>query len=79
MQAARAKGLEAAAAAGVITQEQAEWMGSRGFGHGMGGYGGYGNGECPMFDGDEAPYGGQFGPGMMGGGRSGRWQQNPAQ
>jgi hypothetical protein len=76
MQAARAKGLEAAAAAGVITQEQAEWMGSRGFGHGMSGYG---NGECPMYDGEAVPYDGQFGPGMMNGGRGGRWQQNPAQ
>ena len=78
MQEARAKGLDAAAAAGVITQDQADWMNSRGFGRGgmMGGYGA--NGECPMFDGDEAPTG-QFGPGMMGGGRGGRWQQNPAQ
>jgi hypothetical protein len=81
MQEARAKGLDAAAAAGVITQEQAEWMGSRSFGRGgmMGGYGGYGTGECPMYDGDEVPYSGQFGPGMMNGGRGGRWQQNPAQ
>jgi hypothetical protein len=81
MQAARTKGLEAAAAAGVITQEQAEWMGSRGHGGMMygGGYGGYGNGECPMYDGDAVPYGGQFGPGMMGGGRGGRWNQNLAQ
>lgn len=82
MQAARAKGLEAAASAGVITQEQAEWMNSRGFGRGgmMGGYGGYGSGECPMFDGDAVPYSGQFGPGqgMMGGGRGGRWQQAPS-
>ena len=81
MQEARAKGLDAAAAAGVITQEQADWMSSRGFGRGgmMGGYSGYGNGDCPMFDGDEAPYSGHFGPGMMGGGRGGRWQQAPAQ
>ena len=78
MQAARAKGLDAAAAAGVITQEQAEWMGSRGHG-GMKYGGGYGNGECPMFDGDEVPYNGQFGPGMMNGERGGRWQQAPAQ
>ena len=75
---ARNKGLDAAAAAGVITQEQADWMKSRGFGRGgmmggFGGYGGYGNGTCPMFDGDEVPNG-QFGPGMMGGGRGGRWQ-----
>ena len=77
MQAARAEGLDAAAADGVITQEQADWMKSRGFGRGgmMGGYGGFGNGECPMFDGDEAPYSGQFGPGMMNGGRGGRWGQ----
>lgn len=81
MQAARAKALDAAAADGVITPEQADWMKSRGFGRGgmMNGYGrGYGNGECPMYDGDAVPYGGQFGPGMMGGGRGGRWQQNPA-
>lgn len=78
MQAARAKGLDAAAAAGVITQDQADWMKSRGFGRGgmMNGYG-TGTGECPMFDGDEVPNG-QFGPGMMGSGRGGRWQQNPA-
>jgi hypothetical protein len=78
MQEARAKGLESAAVAGVITQEQAEWMASRGHGgmmYGGGGYGGFGNGECPMFDGDEAPYSGQFGPGMMDGGRGGRWGQ----
>ena len=80
MQDARNQGLDAAAAAGVITQDQADWMKSRGFGRGgmMGGYGGYGNGECPMYDGDEVPFGGQFGPGMIGGGRGGRWQQNPA-
>jgi len=86
MQDARAKGLDAAAAAGVITQDQADWMGSRGFGHGgmMGGYGGYSTGDCPMYDGDAVPNGGQFGPGivpgqgMMGGGRGGRWQQNLA-
>jgi len=66
MQAARDKALDTAAADGVIGQEQADWMKSRGFGRGgMGGYGrGYGDGTCPMFDGDEAPNG-QFGPGMM--------------
>jgi len=74
MQEARAKGLDAATAAGAITQEQADWMNSRGFGNGMmGSYGGYGNGECPMFDGDVVPNGSQFGPGMMGNGRGGRW------
>jgi hypothetical protein len=66
MQDARDKALDAAAADGVISQEQADWMQSRGFGRGgMGGYGrGYSDGTCPMFDGDEAPNG-QFGPGMM--------------
>jgi hypothetical protein len=82
MQDARDAALKAAAEDGVISQDQADWMGSRGFGRGgmMGGYGGYGYGDgtCPMFDGDEVPYGGQFGPGMMGGGRGGRWQQAPA-
>ena len=79
MQEARVNGLNEAVVAGVISQEQADWMGSRGFGRGgmMGGYGGYG--ECPMYDGEAVPFGGQFGPGMMGGGRGGRWQQNPAQ
>ena len=61
--------LDAAAADGLITQEQADWMKSRGFGRGGMMYGGgYGTGNCPMFDGDEAPSG-QAGPGMMGGGR----------
>ncbi len=64
MQAARAEALDAAAADGVITQEQADWMKSRGFGRG-GMRGGFGNGSCPMYAGDEIPYGGQFGPGMM--------------
>jgi hypothetical protein len=78
MQDARAKALDAAAADGVITQEQADWMKSRGFGRGgmHGGNGaGYGSGECPMYDGDEVPYSGQYSPGMMGGGRGGRWVQ----
>ena len=41
MQAARANALDAAAKDGVISQEQADWMSSRGFGRGgmMGGYG----------------------------------------
>ncbi len=46
MQAARAKALDAAAAAGVITQDQADWMGSRGFGRG-GMMNGYGYGMAP--------------------------------
>jgi hypothetical protein len=81
MQDARAEALDAAAAAGVITQDQADWMNSRGFGRGgMMNGNGTGTGECPMYDGDGIPNGGQFGPGqgMMGGGRGGRWQQNPA-
>jgi opacity protein-like surface antigen len=79
-----------AVADGVLSQEQADWMGSRGFGRGgmtlapgasagVNGYG-YGNSTCPMFDGDEVPSGQPgtgFGPGMMGGGRGGRWQQAP--
>jgi hypothetical protein len=71
MQAARANALDAAAKDGVITQEQADWMGSRGFGRGgrMNGFGGYGNDTCPM---DNE---GQYGPGMMGNGRGGRWGQ----
>jgi hypothetical protein len=73
MQNARNAALDAAAADGVITQGQADWMKSRGFGRGgmMGGYAGYGNGTCPMY-GDGTGYQG-FGPGMMGGGRGGRW------
>ncbi len=79
MQAARANALDAAAKDGVISQDQADWMGSRGQGRG-GMYGGYGNGACPMYDGEQTPNS-QFGPGqgVMGGGRGGRWQQNPAQ
>ena len=80
MQAARANALDAAAKDGVISQEQADWMKSRGFGRGgMHGFGGYGNGACPMYDGDAVPNGGQYGPGSMGSGRGGRWQQNPVQ
>jgi hypothetical protein len=77
MQDARAKALDAAAKDGIITQEQADWMSSRGFGRGgmMNGSGrGNADGACPMHDGDEVPYG-QYGPGngMMGGSR---WQQD---
>ena len=39
---ARAKALDSAVTAGVITQEQADWMKSRGFGRG----GGMGTGAC---------------------------------
>lgn len=58
---ARAKALDAAAAAGVITKDQADWMKSRGAGMmGQGGCGGSGQG---------------FGPGMMGRG-GGFWQDS---
>jgi hypothetical protein len=71
MQAARTNALDAALKDGVITQEQADWMKSRGFSRGgrMGGNG-Y-NGNCPMYDGDE----GQFGPGSgYGSGMMRGWQ-----
>ena len=65
MQDARISALNDAAKDGVITQEQAEWMNSRG-GH-RGGMGGFGNGTC---DGS-----GQFGgQGMRGSGNGGRFQ-----
>ena len=79
MQDARTAALDAAAKDGIITQEQADWMKSRGFGHG-GMIGGYGKGVCPMYE-DGAGFQG-FGPGqrmMFGGGRGGHWGQNPAQ
>lgn len=74
MQNARAAALDAAAANGVVTQEQAEWMQSRGFGRGGGSYGpGFPNEECPMY-GDGTNFEGR-GPGMMNGSRGGgRWQ-----
>jgi len=68
MQEARASALDAAVADGLLTQEQADWMKTRGSGRGgmMGGYGpGNGAGGCSMWDGGQAPTG-QFGPGMMG-------------
>lgn len=65
MQDARVSALNDAAKDGIITQEQADWMNSRGKRHG--GMGGFGNGTC---DGS-----GQFGgQGMHGGGYGGRWQ-----
>ncbi len=63
MQDAREKALDEAAKDGVITQEQADWMKSRGFGRG-GMYGGYGNGNCPMY-GDGLGGGAGFGHGGM--------------
>ena len=74
MQNARDTALGAAASDGVITQAQADWMKSRGFGRGGMGQGeGYGDGDCPM-NGDGAESQGR-GPGMMNGSRGGgRWQ-----
>ena len=73
----RTQALSAAVEAGVMTQEQAEWMHSRGFGRG-----GYGSGGCPMqSDGTTGPnpragmmHGG--GRGMMGAGFG--WQNQQA-
>ncbi len=65
---ARSAALEAAVADGTMTQEQADWMNSRGAGHG--GYGA-GTGEC---DGS----GHQAGSGMGGYGGGGRWAQSQA-
>jgi len=73
MQGARDAALDAAAADGVITQEQASWMKSHGFGRGGMGYGtGSYNEDCPMY-GDGTNFQGH-GPGMMNGSRGGgRW------
>lgn len=60
----RSKALDAAVQANAISQEQADWMKSRGFGQG-----GMGHGNC---DGT-GPQGGQYGPQ---GGR-GQGRQNP--
>jgi hypothetical protein len=57
----RANALSAAVKDGVITQEQADWMSSHGFGRGGMGYG---KGGCPIQNGTGASYG----PGMMGNG-----------
>jgi len=69
MQNARTSALDVAGKDGVITQEQVEWMQSRGFGRGgnMGENGDFGSGVC---DGS-----GQFeGSSMRGSGHGGRWQ-----
>jgi len=58
----RTNALTAAVKDGVITQTQADWMSSRGFGRSGMGYGN-GNTDCPMHD--EA--GTSYGPGMMNG------------
>jgi len=78
----RANALDAAVKANAITQEQADWMKSRGFGQG-----GMGSGNCTGTG--PQGQGGQYGPqggrgfgmgrgggGMMGGGQ-GRYQVNP--
>lgn len=62
---ARAAALKQMVADGTITQEQADWMLSRG----AGGMRGGANGGCPMQNGSGV--GGQRGPG--------RWNSNPAQ
>ena len=59
---ARAQALDAAVAAKVITQQQADWMKTRGAGMGQG-----------LCNGTGQPVGG-MGGGMMG--RGGRWQQS---
>ncbi|RJP48653.1 MAG: hypothetical protein C4557_12755 [Anaerolineaceae bacterium] len=71
MQEVRANALDAAVKANVITQEQADWMKSRGFGRGGMGYGA---GDCTGLGyGQNGSWGGH-GPGMMGRG----WQNQPA-
>ena len=80
----RANALDAAVKANVITQEQADWMESRGAGmtlapHASAGMTGAGyNGNCPMQDGDYQQNGNGFrgGPGGMMGGW-GAQQTNP--
>lgn len=68
----RAKALSAAVKEGVITQAQADWMKSRGFG--QGGYG-TGTGTCPMGGGSFGPRNGGGGTGM---GRGWGWQNQQA-
>ena len=74
----RSQALSAAVQAGVITQAQADWMSSHGFG------GGYGPGNCPMQNGQGqqsnrgAGMWNRNGRGMMGGGFGWQNQQtNP--
>lgn len=62
----RTTALNAAVKDGVITQEQADWMSSRGFGRG-GMMNGNGSAGCPMQNGTGTGYG----PGMMGRGNGG--------
>lgn len=71
MQEVRANALDAAVKANVITQEQADWMKSRGFGRGGRGYG---NGDCTGLGYGQNSARGGHGPGMMGRG----WLNQPA-
>ena len=72
---ARENALDAAAKDGVITQEQANWMKSRGFGRGGMMYGsGYNGAEgCPMYSGDGTIPQGRFGSGFGRGGGMHNW------
>jgi len=73
MQAARTNALDAAVKDGVISQEQADWMGSRGFGRGgMHGFDSYGNGACPMYEDSQVPGAGFNRGGMRGWGGQGQ-------
>lgn len=77
MQDARTAGLNAAVQAGLMTQEQAEWMNQRSQNMPMF-QEGFDPEDCPMYGGSaDAP---QAGSGMRGGrgGMSGRWNQAPA-
>ncbi len=70
----RASALDAAVKANVITQEQADWMKTHGFGQG-----GMGAGNCDGTDSQSGQYGpqGGRGPGMMGGGWGRNQQTTP--
>ena len=78
MQDARNAGVDAAVQAGLMTQEQADWMNQRSQGMPMF-QEGFDPQDCPMYDGSAA--GPQAGNGMRGGrggGMGGRWNQTPA-
>jgi hypothetical protein len=64
MNAVHTDAFAAAVKAGVVTQEQADFMLQR-----MQSRGGYGTGNCPMLNGQGGPVngGGGYGPGMMNG------------
>lgn len=64
----RTQALDAAVKDGIVTQQQADWMKSRGFGSGgMGANYGNGTGTCPMGGASYGPWGGSGGTGMGGG------------